>query len=323
MTELIDPKVFQRLWRSLTKAGWKAGAPSGLDSEHTYVKPGVKGRLPTGKAGVEYFKGSRALWAFEKQEGLIPFPPSPSWSAIHIRRPPKGKRAAYAAAQKQMSSQSRSSRAVESAMGADTEQGGAVEITMVDDTEQGDAVESTMVVDTEQGGAVDDTMASDTEQADGTVASDIEQDGDVSGTATVPTQQGRGMIANNTTSLDVFDSPHFIDAMRTERLFGPLDVDDVNIAEHYLEPREDVESVRDPVDTPVDLSDSYETEVESDDDFEDDSNEFGQDDTAMRAMAASGREIYDQNHCGDLQIDGADDLYKGTWGAHQVCCSLS
>ncbi|KUF81618.1 hypothetical protein AM587_10011131 [Phytophthora nicotianae] len=207
MTEWIDPKAFQRLWRSLTKAGWKAGAPSGLDSEHTYVKPGVKGRLPTGKAGVEYFK-------------------------------------------------------------------------------------------------------------------DIEQDGDVSGTATVPTQQGRGMIANNTTSLDVFDSPHFIDAMRTERLFGPLDADDVNIAEHYLEPREDVESVRDPVDTPVDLSDSYETEVESDDDFEDDSNEFGQDDTAMRAMAASGREIYDQNHCGDLQIDGADDLYKGTWGAHQVCCSL-
>ncbi|ETK94625.1 hypothetical protein L915_02363, partial [Phytophthora nicotianae] len=58
MTEWFDSKAFQRLWRSLTKAGWKARPPSGLDSEHTYVKPGVKGRLRKDKAGVEYFKGA-------------------------------------------------------------------------------------------------------------------------------------------------------------------------------------------------------------------------------------------------------------------------
>ncbi|ETO68378.1 hypothetical protein F444_14769 [Phytophthora nicotianae P1976] len=58
MTDWIDEKAFKLLWRSLTKAGWRARPSTGLNSGHTYVKPGVKGRLQEDRAGVEYFVGA-------------------------------------------------------------------------------------------------------------------------------------------------------------------------------------------------------------------------------------------------------------------------
>eukprot|EP00644_Phytophthora_capsici_P002205 jgi/Phyca11/114805/e_gw1.27.541.1 len=58
MPDWIDPKEFKRLWCSLIKAGWRARPPSGLSSDHTYVKPGVKGKLRKDKINIEYFVGT-------------------------------------------------------------------------------------------------------------------------------------------------------------------------------------------------------------------------------------------------------------------------
>ncbi|POM63922.1 Hypothetical protein PHPALM_20618, partial [Phytophthora palmivora] len=134
-------------------------------------------------------------------------------------------------------------------------------------------------VDTEQAGGMDATVPADTEQGD-----------DMEDSVATNTDQDTAVLTNAEISLDAFDSPHFIDAMRAKRLFGPVDADDVNISENLLVPEEEVESVSDPVDAPVDLSDSFESKVESDDEFEDGSSEFAQDDMAMRAMAATGWE---------------------------------
>eukprot|EP00644_Phytophthora_capsici_P004977 jgi/Phyca11/96839/e_gw1.1.826.1 len=61
MTEWIDPKEFKRLWRALIKKGWKARPPTGLNTEYTYVKPEVKGRLRKEDAGEQYFVGAYFL----------------------------------------------------------------------------------------------------------------------------------------------------------------------------------------------------------------------------------------------------------------------
>eukprot|EP00644_Phytophthora_capsici_P008995 jgi/Phyca11/102449/e_gw1.6.677.1 len=61
MTEWIDPKEFKRLWRALVKKGWKARLPVGLNTEHTYIKPGVKSRLRKEDAGKQYFVGAYFL----------------------------------------------------------------------------------------------------------------------------------------------------------------------------------------------------------------------------------------------------------------------
>ncbi|KAI9984729.1 hypothetical protein PInf_006098 [Phytophthora infestans] len=55
MTDWIDPKEFKRLWSSLVKAGWRTRRASGLGSDHTYVKAGVKGNLRQAKVGIDYF----------------------------------------------------------------------------------------------------------------------------------------------------------------------------------------------------------------------------------------------------------------------------
>ncbi|KAG1685753.1 hypothetical protein DVH05_007747 [Phytophthora capsici] len=95
----IDPKEFKRLWCSLIKVGWRARHPSGFNSDHTYVKPGVKGKLRKDKVDIEYFVGTNALWEYAKQEGLIPPPPLPHHrsGSIRAKKPPIGKLAAYAA----------------------------------------------------------------------------------------------------------------------------------------------------------------------------------------------------------------------------------
>ncbi|KAL3657252.1 PiggyBac transposable element-derived 4 [Phytophthora oleae] len=101
--------------------------------------------------------------------------------------------------------------------------------------------------------------------------------------------------------------------MRTEKLFGPVSADDVNMSRPFRGDDE-VESENDAVGVPAGIPDAYESEVESDDEFEDDSNMFEQDDDAMRTMSATGWDLYDDHHSGELQVPGADDLYAGTWG---------
>ncbi|GMF14491.1 unnamed protein product [Phytophthora fragariaefolia] len=227
-----------------------------------------------------------------------------------------GKQAAYEAAQKQMPAPSQSTAAVEGTAAVNTEQARGVNVTVPADTEQAGGLDITVAVDTEQTGDDNETVPADTEQAGGgnvTVAADTEQAGGMEDGAAANAEQYTAGLPNGEIALDAFDSPRFIDAMRAERLFGPVAADDVNINEHRLAPEEEVKSISDPVDAPADLSDYYESEVESDDEFEDESSEFAQDDTVMRAMAATGWEVYDQHHS-DLQLEGAGDFYSGTWG---------
>ncbi|KAG1685457.1 hypothetical protein DVH05_008347 [Phytophthora capsici] len=94
--------------------------------------------------------------------------------------------------------------------------------------------------------------------------------------------------------IDEFDSPEFIDAMRSEQLFGAVDADDVNVSREALPCQEEVESISDPVDDP--LPDYYESEVDSDSDFDDESHLFEQDNDAMRVLTASGWDLYDERH---------------------------
>ncbi|GMG17619.1 unnamed protein product [Phytophthora fragariaefolia] len=200
-----------------------------------------------------------------------------------------GKQAVYEAAQKQMPAPSQSPAAVEDPAAVNTEQAGGVTVTVPADTEQAGGLDITVAVDTEQTGDDNETVSADTEQAGGgnvTVAADTEQAGGMKDGAAANAEQYTARLPNGEIALDAFDSPHFIDAMRV---------------------------YHDPVDDPADLSDYYESEVESDDEFEDESSEFAQDDTVMRAMAATGWEVYDQHHS-DLQLEGAGDLYSGTWG---------
>eukprot|EP00644_Phytophthora_capsici_P018394 jgi/Phyca11/130205/e_gw1.91.147.1 len=72
MPDTIDRKEFKRLWGSLKKAGWRARPPSGLLSDHAYLKPGVKGKLDNYKADTDYFIGTLCL-------AVITTPSNPVW----------------------------------------------------------------------------------------------------------------------------------------------------------------------------------------------------------------------------------------------------
>ncbi|EEY63420.1 uncharacterized protein PITG_15148 [Phytophthora infestans T30-4] len=51
----VDTKKFKKLWSQLVKDGWEARPPTGLNVEHTYVKPGVKGKLRKDRVNADYF----------------------------------------------------------------------------------------------------------------------------------------------------------------------------------------------------------------------------------------------------------------------------
>ncbi|KAF4035316.1 hypothetical protein GN244_ATG12722 [Phytophthora infestans] len=72
------------------KTGWRARPPSGIRSDHTFIKRGVKGKLRKGKTNISYLTG------------LIPQPPLPlrRSGSMQIAKPPMEKLAAYAATQR-------------------------------------------------------------------------------------------------------------------------------------------------------------------------------------------------------------------------------
>ncbi|KAI9982385.1 hypothetical protein PInf_008322 [Phytophthora infestans] len=79
----VDTKKFKKLWSQLVKDGWEARPPTGLNVEHTYVKPGVKGKLRKDRVNADYF--------CEPVVYALPVP---------VGRLPMGKQAAYTAAQR-------------------------------------------------------------------------------------------------------------------------------------------------------------------------------------------------------------------------------
>ncbi|EEY62426.1 uncharacterized protein PITG_14877 [Phytophthora infestans T30-4] len=198
MTDWIDPKEFKRLWSSLVKAGWRTRRASGLGSDHTYVKAGVKGNLRQAKVGIDYFIEEEAT------------------------------------------------------------------------------VAASTVVATEQAVTVGALIMAATEQEA------CDRDDDEPG-------------------LDKFDRDYFMEAFRAENLFGPVDVDDVNIGdESFLCSAEsdDEDSVFD--EHEID-DEEYVDDVESDPEFEDASQNLRQNMREIRELASSGWEIYDQGNCAIAQ----------------------
>ncbi|GMF57833.1 unnamed protein product [Phytophthora fragariaefolia] len=110
--------------------------------------------------------------------------------------------------------------------------------------------------------------------------------------------------------VSVFDTEHFMDAMREEQLFGLVALDDVHYcAELIHDDNEADNGDKDSIGVSSGLV--YESVTESDDEFEDDSDAFQQADGAMRDLQWR---TYDQSHCDVLWLDGASDLYSGTSG---------
>lgn len=99
--------------------------------------------------------------------------------------------------------------------------------------------------------------------------------------------------------IDEFDGENFMDALRGEKLFGSVAVDDVNLCD---EAEDDNDSIGcdfdDELDVPVSPREDYESEVESDSDCEEDSELFVQADEDMRRLGASGWNIYDEQNSG-------------------------
>ncbi|KUF85623.1 hypothetical protein AM587_10002377 [Phytophthora nicotianae] len=96
----------------------------------------------------------------------------------------------------------------------------------------------------------------------------------------------------------VFDTENFMEALRSEQLFGPVPADDVNVCtdddQGADDDDDDAEDDGDALGVPA-APLEYESEVESDSDFEDDSDAFAQDDDAMRGLRWR---VFDQNKSG-------------------------
>ncbi|KAI9991810.1 hypothetical protein PInf_017181 [Phytophthora infestans] len=88
--------------------------------------------------------------------------------------------------------------------------------------------------------------------------------------------------------LDEFDRDDFMEAFRAENLFGPVDVDDVNIGdESFLCSAESNDEVSVFDEHKID-DEEYVDDVESDPQFEDASQNFRHDSREMRERASSG-----------------------------------
>lgn len=93
-----------------------------------------------------------------------------------------------------------------------------------------------------------------------------------------------------------------MEAFRAENLFGPVDVDDVNIGdESFLCSAESNDEVSVFDEHKID-DEEYVDDVESDPQFEDASQNFRHDSREMRERASSGWELYDQDRCGKTMI---------------------
>ncbi|ETL85036.1 hypothetical protein L917_15297 [Phytophthora nicotianae] len=304
MDDWVDPNAFRKLWNKLIKSGWKARQPTGLEVDYTYVKPGVVGKLRKN----QLMQSPKELWEYAKREGLVTdvlqydaAPPS--------KKPPMGKLAAYAAAKQRANTLQSKPGVVGTANAKATPHEGA-------------SVTSTTPVATEQAATATSTTATATEQeatATSTTAAATEQEGVMGGRSSAATSREQGVLNKESKSedtandLDSFNRDDVLDAMRVENLFGPIAADDINVAGESFAYGAESEDDDEAFDETGSDEEEFADEVESDREFEDESDLFQQDDPAMRELGNSGWEIYDQDHCADRSLSGAD-LYTGRWG---------
>lgn len=180
------------------------------------------------------------------------------------------------------------------AIAKDTEQARSI----VDDTEEGHFVENTGIAGTDQELSVVECIPEDTEQA-GPAGVHILSDTEFDDTASVghgkeESKRGSG-VANG---LDEFDCDSYMDALRGELLFDKIDPADINVGYGSASDVSSELGTEEELDVPAEPESVYESEVDSDSDFDDDSSAFLQDDTNMRQLTATGWDIYDEHHSG-------------------------
>ncbi|POM62847.1 hypothetical protein PHPALM_27940 [Phytophthora palmivora] len=118
----------------------------------------------------------------------------------------------------------------------------------------------------------------------------------------------------------VFDSVYFMDALRRGQLFGPVTVDDTKVGEEMIsDDEEDADDGGDALGVPA-ASPEYESDVDSDGDFEDDSDTFEQDDDAMRGLRWR---IFDQAISDELKFARATDFYNGLYGVTKSAAAFA
>ncbi|ETP14739.1 hypothetical protein F441_10311 [Phytophthora nicotianae CJ01A1] len=110
---------------------------------------------------------------------------------------------------------------------------------------------------------------------------------------------------------DFGPSDSFMAALRSKRLFGDVVDDDVNICEDVVRDEGEDDGVNEEAMDVLAVLMEFESDVDSDVEFEDKSDAFQQDDDAMRRLEWR---VYDQAHSDELQLDKAAELYSGSFG---------
>ncbi|ETL31837.1 hypothetical protein L916_15444, partial [Phytophthora nicotianae] len=285
MDDWVDPKAFRKLWNKLIKSGWKARQPTVLEVDYTFVKPGVVGKLRKNQRNADNFIGPKELWKYATREGLVTDALQHD-AAPPPKKPPMGKLAAYAAAKQRANTLQSKPGVVGTANAKATPHEGA-------------SVTSTTPVATEQAATATSTTATATEQeatATSTTAAATEQEGVMGGHSSTATSRKQGEFHEEPSR----KTQQMIWTASTAMTFWTWKTSLVPLQQMISMSR-------------LSLLPMYADEVESDPVFDDESGVFQQDDAAMRGLGESGWKIYDQDHCADRSLSGAD-LYTGRWG---------
>ncbi|ETP27065.1 hypothetical protein F441_00386 [Phytophthora nicotianae CJ01A1] len=280
--EWLSAKEFKAFWRKLVKSGWKARRPRDLSVDYTYVKPGVTGKLDDAERGENYFVGTKELEAFARRTGLLPpAEPVETLSSEAIRTLPETVQPSAA--------RTKSSRRGSREPAARAARPTTPEPVSASPAEASESAESLSTEYPTQVAEIAENPSDDEEE-------EAKRD------------------EGSADDVAVFDTENFMEALRSEQLFGPVPADDVNVCtdddQDADDDDDDAEDDGDALGVPA-ASLEYESEVESDSDFEDDSDAFAQDDDAMRGLRWR---VFDQNKSDELQLSGATDLYSGSFG---------
>ncbi|KAI9980193.1 hypothetical protein PInf_026678 [Phytophthora infestans] len=99
-------------------------------------------------------------------------------------------------------------------------------------------------------------------------------------------------------TLDDFDGEEFLAALRSEALFEPTASDNINVVEEPILDEYNLEDDESAFEEQGNDFGDYESDIESDPEFEDESVLFEQDDDEMRVLGNSRWDIYDEAHGG-------------------------
>ncbi|ETI57225.1 hypothetical protein F443_00440 [Phytophthora nicotianae P1569] len=255
----------------------------------------MKGRLDETKEGEDFFVGEEALMAYGRRIGRLLRAVS---GLAATGRPPTGKNASYAAIG--MEPPSRNSPTTPPSTSTPRS---SIPIEETSRT----SVSSPILDATEQEVGTTPAILEGTEYARNNHDDEAKSESDVHEAAPA------------SVAFDVFDSDEFLEGMRSEKLFGPTDADDVNMMN--MSDTSDSDSHADDEDVMADNETRHDAgegvkDVDAVDMDDADAVDYKLDmtDDELRDIAESGWTIYDEEHCGDLQLNATTDYCSGHWG---------